>query len=125
MSQISNAPESTPATLLRANLHEVFANRDAAARRRAIESTYTEDVIFTDPDGPVTGWDALEERAAGLLAQAPDDFAFEDDGPAYTDSDTGALAWRFGPTGAPVARGIDIITVRAGRIAQLRTILLT
>ena len=110
------------ADLLAANLHRVFGNRDAGARRAAIEEVYAADVAFTDPDGAVVGWDALEEKAAALLSAVPDTFAFTDDGPVYAGGDFGALAWAFGPAGAPVARGIDAVTVRDGRIATLRTV---
>jgi hypothetical protein len=34
-----------------------------------------------------------------------------------------ALAWRLGPPGSPAARGIDILTVRDGRVIVLRTLL--
>jgi ketosteroid isomerase-like protein len=109
--------------LLTANLHRVFGNRDSASRREAIEATYTDDVAFTDPEGTVTGRDALEAKAAGLIDGAPADFVFAEDGTAYTGTDSGALAWAFGPLGSPVARGIDVITVREGRISALRTML--
>ncbi|MCS5718043.1 nuclear transport factor 2 family protein [Herbiconiux sp. CPCC 205763] len=114
---------STPTELLAANLHQVFGNRDAAARRAAIDVTYTDDVAFTDPEGTETGRDALERKAAGLIDSAPADFVFEEDGIAYTSSDSAALAWTFGPSGAPVARGIDVITIRDGRISALHTLL--
>ncbi|SDY53123.1 nuclear transport factor 2 family protein [Herbiconiux ginsengi] len=114
---------ATPAELLAANLHQVFGNRDVASRRAAIDATYTDDVAFTDPEGTVTGRDALEKKAAALIDGAPADFIFEHDGLAYTGSDTAALAWTFGPSGSPVARGIDLITVRDGRISALRTLL--
>lgn len=109
--------------LLEANLRRVFGNRDAAARRIAIDEIYSDDIAFTDPDSTVVGRNALEERAAGLLANAPAEFVFAEDGPRYVDGDTGALAWAFGPAGAPVARGIDIVDVRDGQIVGLRTIL--
>jgi hypothetical protein len=108
--------------LLEANLVRVFGNRDAASRRAAIDETYAEDVVFVDPDDTVTGRDALAAKAAGLLDDAPADFVFAADGILYTDADTGALPWAFGPAGAPVVRGIDIITVRDGLIAELRTL---
>ena len=108
--------------LLAANLHEVFGNRDAATRRAAIERTYTEDVVFTDPEGVAHGRDALEEKARQLLENVPPTFAFTEEGRRYAGPDTGALAWSFGPPGEPVARGIDIITVRDGKIATLVTI---
>ena len=109
--------------LLSVNLHQVFGNRDAVARREVIETTYTSDVVFGDPDGEVTGRDALEAKAAGLIDGAPAEFVFVEEGITYVGKDTGALAWAFGPSGNPVARGIDVITVRDGRISELRTLL--
>jgi hypothetical protein len=110
------------ADLLDANLHAVFGTRDAAARHAAVERTYAPDVTFTDPEGTVTGRQALEAKAAALLAGVPDDFVFADDGRRYVSQDTGALAWAFGPAGAPVVRGIDVITVRDGVIASVTTV---
>ncbi|WP_395242764.1 nuclear transport factor 2 family protein [Agromyces sp. MMS24-K17] len=108
--------------LLNANLHEVFGNRDAEARGRAVEAIYTDDVAFTDPEGTSVGRAALGQKAAALIDGAPAEFGFTADGIAYTGDDTGALAWAFGPAGSPVVRGIDIITVRDGRIAAIRTL---
>ena len=109
--------------LLDANLHAVFGNRDASARQAAIDATFTEDVVFTDPDGAATGRAIVEERAAKLLGELPESFAFAEDGIAYLSEDAGALAWTLGPAGAdPVARGLDVITVRDGKIATLLTI---
>ncbi|AGL17046.1 nuclear transport factor 2 family protein [Actinoplanes sp. N902-109] len=112
---------SSVADLLAANLHDVFGNRDATDRRAAIDRIYTEDVSFIDPEGVVTGRDALGKKAADLLENAGPDFVFTEVGLRYATADTGALAWEFGPAGAPVARGIDIITVKDGRIATLLT----
>lgn len=109
--------------LLFSNLHEVFSERDPERRRAAIERTYSEDVRFIDPEGEVVGWEALEKRAKKILDQAPASFVLEEDGPRYLGPDTGALPWRFGPPGSPVARGIDILTVRDGRVSVLTTLL--
>jgi hypothetical protein len=109
--------------LLSANLRDVFGNRDPAARREAIERVYSPDVVFTDPEEAVQGWDALEAKAAGLLDGAPPTFAFADAGPVYLGATSGALAWTFGPEGAPVAHGVDVIEVRDGRIVSLLTLL--
>jgi hypothetical protein len=108
--------------LLHRNLHEVFAERDPERRWKAIERTYAEDVSFIDPEGEVVGRRALGERAQKLLDTAPDDFVFEEDGPRYAGIDSAALAWRFGPSGNPVARGIDVLTIRNGRVSALRTL---
>jgi len=108
--------------LLSANLHQVFNNRDAEARGDAIDRVYTDDVAFTDPEGTSVGRAALGRKAAALLERSPADFEFVEDGIPYTGEDAGALAWAFGPAGAPVVRGIDIITVRDGRISSVRTL---
>lgn len=107
--------------LLTANLHDVFGNRDPASRRAAIDRVYTEDVVFTDPEGVTTGRDAIDDKVRTLLADAPADFRFTEDGRRYAGPDTAALAWAFGPPGAPVVRGIDIITIRDARIATILT----
>ncbi|OIJ68328.1 nuclear transport factor 2 family protein [Streptomyces mangrovisoli] len=112
---------STVTDLLAANLHDVFGNRDPASRRAAIERIYTEDVVFTDPEGVTTGRDALEDKARALLDKVPPEFAFTEDGTRYAGPDNGALAWAFGPEGEPAVRGIDVITVREGRIAAVLT----
>jgi hypothetical protein len=112
------------ASLVRANLHEVFAERDRTKRRDAIRRTYAEDVVFTDPDGIATGWAALDEKAQHLLDDAPD-FAFVAAGPVLVNHDSGYLAWAFGPTGAePVVRGVDVSFVEDGRIRKVYTFLM-
>jgi hypothetical protein len=109
--------------LLQRNLHEVFAERDRGRREKAAERTYTEDVRFIDPDGEVVGRQALSDRAQELLDGSPAAFVLEEDGPRYVGPGAAALAWRFGPHGRPEARGIDIITIRDGRVSVLRTLL--
>ena len=109
--------------LLHGNLHEVFSERDPERRWAAIERTYTEDVRFIDPEGEFVGRQALSAQAQKLLDGVPADFVFEEDGPRYVGTDTAALAWRIGPAASPVARGIDILTIRDGRVSVLRTLI--
>ena len=110
------------AELLHMNLH-VFSERDPEKRRAAIERTYVEDVRFIDPDGESVGLEALNDRAQRILDDAPADFLLEEDGLAYVSSDTGVQPWRFGPPGTPVVRGVDILTVREGRVSVVRTLI--
>ncbi|GGF27848.1 nuclear transport factor 2 family protein [Subtercola lobariae] len=112
---------ATTAELLRANLHQVFG-RDAALRRPAIEASFAAEATFTDPEHATQGWDGIEQTAAAFLDAAPADFVFVEDGPIYTGTGSGALPWAFGPAGAPVVHGIDIITVRDGKIVALNTL---
>jgi SnoaL-like domain len=109
--------------LLHSNLHEVFSERDPERRRAAIERTYAEDVTFIDPDGAFAGRQALSDQAQKLLDGVLASFVFEEDGPRYVGTDTAALAWRFGPPGHPVARGLDILTIRDGRVSVVRTLI--
>jgi hypothetical protein len=57
--------------LLLANLFAVFNVRDPERRLEAIARNYTEDVIWTDPDGTTQGHEALNERAEKLLDRTP------------------------------------------------------
>jgi SnoaL-like domain len=116
-------PMSDAIELLHSNLLEVFGERDRDRRWAAIGRTYTEDVTFTDPDGDFVGWQALSDRAQELLDGAPTEFVFEEDGPRYVAADAAALAWRFGPPGKPVARGVDFLTIRDGRVSAVRTLI--
>jgi hypothetical protein len=109
--------------LLHSNLHEVFSERDPERRWAAIERTYTEDVTFIDPEGEFNGRQALNDQAQRLLDRGAADFAFEEDGRPYIGTGTAALAWRLGPPGSPVARGIDILTIRDDRVSVVRTLL--
>ncbi|WP_248704337.1 nuclear transport factor 2 family protein [Curtobacterium sp. MWU13-2055] len=112
---------ATVSELLTANLHDVFGNRDATSRRAAIERTYSPAVAFTDPEGTAVGWDALDQKAAELLDRVPGAFQFVEEGRRYVSGTHGALAWGFGPVGAPAVRGIDVIEVRDGVVVTLTT----
>jgi hypothetical protein len=108
--------------LLHSNLHEVFSERDPERRWAAIGRTYTEDVTFTDPDGVFVGRQALSDQAQELLDSLAG-YVFEEDGPGYAVADTAALAWRIGPPGQPIARGLDVLTIRDGRVSAVRTLI--
>lgn len=113
------------AELMRANLLDVFGERDPERRRAAIARTYHPDVVFSVGDDKTTGHQALDTTAQGILDEAPD-FVFSPAGDILINDDLGYLAWNLGPEGAPpVARGMDIALVRDGLIARLYTFLLT
>ena len=108
--------------LLLANLFEVFSERDPERRFEVIGRNYTEDVIWTDPDGAVQGHDAMNERAQELLDRAPD-FVFSAAGPVQVSRDLGLLPFNYGvPKQPPAASGVDVALVRDGRIALLYTL---
>jgi hypothetical protein len=109
--------------LLSRNLHEVFGERDAGRRRAAIRRLFTEDCVFSAPDGEKAGQEALDEAVAALHRKLPE-FVFTEGGKPQAIPGAGRLAWGFGPAGeAPSITGLDFIVVRAGRIAALYTFL--
>ncbi|GIF78649.1 nuclear transport factor 2 family protein [Asanoa siamensis] len=111
--------------LMRANLLEVFNERDPERRAAAIARTYVPDVRFSDPEATVIGHAAVGAKAQGLLDEQPG-FVFSAAGPVRVNDDLGYLAWNFGPEGQdPVVRGVDIALVDNGLITRLYTMLLT
>ena len=103
--------------------HEVTSERDSEKRLAAIERAYVEDLKFLDPEAEVVGRQAFSDRIQKILDDAPGDFVLEEDGPAYVGPDTAAQSWRFGPPGNPVIRGMDVLTLRDGKVAEVRGLL--
>jgi SnoaL-like domain len=114
---------ATPAQLMTASLFEVFGERDPAQRRAAMRRTFAADVIFHDPEGTVTGHEALEGRIKARYAGAPPSWAFQAAAPAAEVAELGRVTWTFGPPAGPEAvRGMDIGIIEDGRIAAMYTI---
>lgn len=115
---------ATNAELVRSNLLEVFGERDSTKRLSAIERLHAPQVVFTDPEGSVTGHLAVTTKAGRILASAPPEFVFRPVGLAYSAGDVAYLRWAFGPEGAPPAvSGTDVVVVEEGRIVKLYTML--
>ncbi len=109
------------ADLLTRNLHSVFGETDPAKRRAAIAEIWTEDGLFVDPHGRGVGREALDGAVEQLHAQFPG-FVFAAVGEPQAFFEVGRLAWAHGPAGAPPkVTGVDVVTVRGGRIAALYT----
>jgi hypothetical protein len=79
-------------------------------------------VRLIDPDGEFVGWQALTDQAQHLLDGLAAGYVFEEDGPEYEVADTAALPWRFGPPGKPIARGLDVLTIRDGSVSAVVTL---
>ena len=109
--------------LMLANLFAVFNVRDPERRLEAIARNYTEDVIWTDPDGTTQGHEAMNEQAQKLLDRMPG-FVFSAAGPVHVSLDLGLLAFNLGtPEQTPAVSGVDVGLVCDGRIAVLHTLL--
>jgi SnoaL-like domain len=109
--------------LMLVNLFAVFNERDEERRLKAITDNYTEDVVWTDPDGRTHGHEAMNERARNLLDGNPD-FVFTAAGQIHVSRDLGHLAFNLGvPEQPPAVSGYDVALVRDRRIAVLYTLL--
>ncbi len=110
-------------SLMPASLLGGFNQRDQAQRITAIAGTYAEDVVFSDPEGVVTGREALNEKAQHVLDGAPG-LVFRPTGPVRHVGNLGLLSWHLGPDNQPpVVSGTDIAIVNEGRITALYTLL--
>ena len=105
------------------NLFEVFSERDPARRLKVIESNYTEDVIWSDPDGTIEGREAMANQAQKLIDRISG-LMFSAAGPVHVSRDLGFLAFNLAAPGQPpTVSGFDVGLVREGRIAVLHTLL--
>jgi hypothetical protein len=114
---------STVETLLKSNLLEVFGEHDAAKRRAVIEEIFVEDAVFSDPHQRHQGREALDGAVAALHELLPG-YVFKEIGAAQARTDSGRVAWSFGPAEDPQRiTGLDVVVVRGDRIAALYTFL--
>lgn len=98
----------------------VWNEPDTDKRRALIGEVFTEDAVYTDPLGAVTGRAGVDGFIAGAQAQfAGLTFSL----PAAPDAhhDIARFQWYLGAPGAeePLAIGFDVITVEDGRIKQV------
>ena len=109
-------------TLIKRNLHEVFGERDAQKRRKAIAQLWTEDCVFIDHNGKTSGRDALDRAVATLHEHLPG-YVFSELHPVDLLHESGRLAWSYGRPGEEPIKGVDVILVRDGRISLMLTFL--
>jgi hypothetical protein len=83
------------------------------------------------PDDTTTASQRLEVRGAALATASSDALIYglsngQQQGfgsPGMVLAFVAALAWRFGSPGCPLARGLDILTIRDGRVSVVRTLI--
>ena len=112
----------TISNLMEANLLGVFKERDAQRRALAIESTYAQNVRWTDNEGVSVGREALEAKAKTLQSHtqglvSPKLVLSTRPG----DSDT----WRGSSGPKAATQGFDVAIVRDDLISELYTVITT
>ncbi len=110
--------------LMRANLLDVFNERDDIKRRDAIERTHAPHVRWTDAEGVTTGREALESKCVALQQQLGN-LQFVAAGPVHELPNFGYLAWHLtAADGQPVMSGFDVAMINDGVITELYTVLI-
>ncbi|SEN12052.1 Catechol 2,3-dioxygenase [Luteibacter sp. UNCMF331Sha3.1] len=90
---------------------------DAASRARIIDRYYTDDTVFNDPEGLITGKAELN-TLVGKLQAANKGFVFRQTGTATIQNSAVRVTWTFGPASQPgKIAGEDILTIVDGKIA--------
>ena len=87
----------------------------------AIVANYTEDVIWSIPDGTTPGHEELNEGAHKLLDRTPDS-VFTAAGPVHVLRDLGYLAFTYGvPQQRPASLGYDVAMGESRRCTRCGT----
>ncbi|MFP3961695.1 nuclear transport factor 2 family protein [Actinomadura fulvescens] len=100
---------------------DIWNEKDAAARRAAIDEVWTENAAYTDPLVAVEGRDALDATIAAVQQQFPD-FVFRLAGNVDAHHDLARFTWELGPAGAEeaVVAGFDVaVFAEDGRIDRV------
>ncbi|MYN01156.1 nuclear transport factor 2 family protein [Pseudoduganella sp. DS3] len=106
--------------LMRANLTEVFGERDPAKRLSAIERLYANDAVVHEPHASARGHEQINAAVSALLSQLPAAFVFTVRSPVLGHNGIGVLKWRSGPHDGPAAvTGMDVVHFQDGRIHSL------
>lgn len=110
--------------LLRANLEQVFNERDADKRIAAVQQLFSAEPTMYEPEGVVTGQAAISDVAGALLEQFGPDFSFVAQGVAVGHHGMAYLRWQAGPQKGPVVvTGADVAEVVDGKIVRLWVLL--
>ena len=98
----------------------IWNERDAAARRAAVNDLWAEDATYTDPLAEVAGRDAIDGLIAGVQRQFPD-FVFRLAGTVDAHHDLVRFTWELGPEGGEaVVVGFDVAVLTGdGRISKV------
>ncbi|AEW94826.1 MULTISPECIES: nuclear transport factor 2 family protein [Streptomycetaceae] len=94
--------------------------RDATARRAAVDALWAEHGRYTDPLADAEGRDAIDATIAAVQAQFPD-FVFRPGGPVDAHHNLARFTWELGPAdGEPLVVGFDVAVLDdSGRIESV------
>jgi hypothetical protein len=107
-----------PATLVTRYL-DAFNETDAERRRELIETTYTPDCTYTDPQADLRGPEQIDAFIEQMQAQFSG-FTFTLGGPIDAHHNQARFQWKAGPAEAPdTFVGFDVLVAEDGRIQSV------
>ena len=108
------------AQLMEENLHQVWSERDAGVRLKAIEKIYAADSNLYHVGDKKSGLNAINNSVTNTLKNMPEEFVFTRLKPVIVNNSIGRLIWGVGPKGQPpLATGMDIAHFENGKIKSL------
>lgn len=110
-------------SLMKHMLFDVFGERNEERAADMAAKIFTEDIVFADQEGSVSGIPAILGKVAAILADAPG-FEFALAAGPFESGTIGFTEWTFGPGGQAIVNGRDIVVVRDGLIAEIHTIVM-
>ena len=111
--------ERNLAYLLPENLYRVFNETDIDKRKAAITDLWDEDGIFIDPLGVHQGYEELNAAVTAFQRHFPGS-EFRVTSPVQEYFGVGRDSWECGPpSGAALEKGIDVGTMKDGKLATL------
>jgi hypothetical protein len=108
------------AMMMEDNLNQVWNERNADARLKAIERIYSNNAALNHVGEQVFGFDAINRSVTATQKMLPANFVFTKLKPVIINNSIGRLIWGAGPEGeSPVATGMDIVYFENGKIKSL------
>jgi hypothetical protein len=108
------------AQMMEDNMEQVWNERNAVTRLKAIEKIYSTAANLYHVGDQVTGLDAINNSVTSTLKNLPPDFVFTKLKPVIINNSIGRLIWGAGPEGQPpVATEMDIAHFEHGKIKSL------
>jgi hypothetical protein len=108
----------TASDLIERAFLEIFQQRDAATRRRAIDDLFAPDIVFRDPEGEAHGIPDAAAQIDALIAGMDPSWSFRSVTPPVQLGDLAIHRWELGPEGAAIVTGTDVVFVAGGKIAR-------
>src|SRR5229473_705686 len=91
----------TLAQRMEENLKQIWSERNAARRMKALNSIYAKDSTLFEVGEIISGHDAINNKISNTVNGMPPDFVFTRLKPIIINNNVGRLVWGIGPKDKP------------------------